>query len=403
MATDRMPTAADPDLAIDAELAFTRLEDVSLDDRNARRARTLDPDTRADPQAYDRRICRAYDGSAPGGLQPDLREHGFARIDLSARRELQAVFERVRVAGRLGPADVAEIRRNLLGRTFTLPGGERLWLLFIAREGFFMRRAGPNGMALAREPNPEMNEHDAAVAVHADQDVEGTPLRQLMRGAAPWLFRHESPGRRNRLSRLALLNVWIPLQQVTRPLVLMDRRSLDRQRHQLRYGLITDAILPRGEDMRINDIWTFLHDDEQRWHFTSEMDARQAYVFETLGTPHGSFILPGEERAEARYRQLHALIAAARGGDAEAVTRALALADDPRWRAPATASLARAIAAMEQLLAEARADPSALLGGDPSSWCARATEAADRVIRKSLEMRAVALLLPRLWPRPRRG
>ncbi|WP_434424560.1 hypothetical protein [Nannocystis pusilla] len=185
------------------------------------------------------------------------------------RRELQAALERVRVAGRLGPADAAEIRRNLLGRMFTLPSGERLWLLFIAREGFFMRRAGPGGMALTREPNPEMNEHDASVAVHADQDVEGTPLRQMMRGAAPWLFRHESPGRRNRLSRLALLNVWIPLEQVTRPLVLMDRRSLDRQRHQLRYGLITDAILPRGEDMRINDIWTFLHDDEQRWHFTS--------------------------------------------------------------------------------------------------------------------------------------
>ncbi|PCC68884.1 hypothetical protein SAMN02745121_07586 [Nannocystis exedens] len=395
-----MSSAADPIHAIDAELAFSRSEDVSLDARGLRRARTLDPDTRADPRSYDRRTCRAHDCSAPGGLQPDLREHGFSHIDLSPRRELQAALERVRVAGRLGPADVAELRRHLLGRTFALPGGERLWLLFIAREGFFMRRAGPNGIALAREPNPEMNEHDAAVAVHADQDVEGTPLRQLLHGAAPWLFRHESPHRRNRLSRLALINVWIPLDQVTRPLVLMDRRSLDRKNHQLRYGLITDAILRRGEDMRVNDIWTFLHDDAQRWHFTSEMDASRAYVFETLATPHGSFILPGEERAEARYRQLHEVVAAARRGDAEAVTRALALADDGRWRAPATASLARAIAAMEALLAEARADPSARVN---SNWCTRATAAAERVVRKSIEMRAVALLLPRLWPRSRRG
>jgi hypothetical protein len=331
---------------------------------------------------------------------PDLREHGFAHLDLSSRRPLQAALERVRVAGRLDAADAAEIRRHLLGRTFALPGGERLWLLFIAREGFFMRRAGPNGMALTRAPNPDMNEHDAAVAVHADQDVEGTPLRQLLRGAAPWLFRHESPDRRNRRSRLALINVWIPLDQVTRPLALMDQRSLDRRAHQLRYGLVTDAILQRGEDMRINDIWTFLHHDAQRWHFTSEMDASRAYVFETLATPHGSFVLPGEERAEARHRQLSAVVEAARRGDAGAVTRALAPVDESGWRAPATASLARAIAAMEALLAEARADPPALLRGDGSAdWCARATATAERVIRKSIEMRAVALILPRLWPR----
>lgn len=394
-----MPSAADPIHAIDAELAFTRSEDVSLDERGLRRARTLDPDTRADPASYDRRTCPAFDASAPGGLQPELREHGFTYLDVSRRRALQAAFARVREAGRLGPGDVAQIRRHLLGRTFALASGERLLLLFIAREGFFMRRAGPNGMALPRAPNPEMNEHDASVAVHADQDVEGTPLRQLLRGAAPWLFRHDSPQRRNGRSRLALLNVWIPLDQVTRPLVLMDRRSLDRKNHQLRYGLVTDAILPRGEDMRINDIWTFLHDDAQRWHFTSEMESDRAYVFETLGTPHGSFILPGEERAEARYRQIDAVVAAVRRGDAEAVKRGLQPIEDDRWRAPATASLARAIAAMEQLLAEARADPSALVRGEEASgWCARATAAAERVVRKSLEMRAVALLLPRWWP-----
>ena len=72
------------------------------------------------------------------------------------------------------------------------------------------------------------------------------------------------------------------------------------------------------------------------------------------------------------------------------------------WREPATASLARAIAAMEALLAEARADVSALCrAGERSDWCARATAAAERAVRKSIEMRALALILPAVWPMQR--
>ncbi|MCY1059611.1 hypothetical protein [Nannocystis sp. SCPEA4] len=395
-----MSLATDPAHAVAAELAFSRLEDVTVDDarRGLLRARTLDPATRVDPALYDRRTCRVCDCSV-AGLQPDLRAHGFARVDLSDRGALQAALARVRVAGRLEASDAAAIRRSLLGRALALPGGERLWLLHLAREGFFMRRAGPNGMALDRGATQGMNDHDAAVAVHADQDVEGTPLRQILRGAAPWLFRHESPDRRNHRSRLVLVNVWIPLDQVTRPLALMDRGSLDRRRHQLRHGLVTDAFLRRGEDMRVNDIWTFLHDDAQRWYFASDMDASSAWVFETLGTPHGSFIVPGEERAEARYRQLVVAVAAVRRGDEDAAARSLADETGGDWRAPATPALARAIAAMESVLAEGRADVSALCRApERSDWCARASAAAERVVRKSIEMRAVALILPAVWP-----
>lgn len=400
-----MTPALNPAAAVDAELAFTRIEDVTLDDpiRGLLRARTLEPEVRVDPRSYDRRRCQIRDCSAAGAETPDLLVHGFAHVDLSRRHGLQATLERVRVAGRLGEPEAAEIRAAMTGRVLPLASGARLLLLYVAREGLFLRRAGPNGMALARDASgPAIRDHDAAVAVHADQDVEGTPLRQLLRGAAPRLFRHDSPDLRNERSRLTLLNVWIPLDQVTRPLALMDRRSLDRRAHQLRHGLITDAILQRDASMRVNDVWTFLHDEGQRWYFTSEIDAGRAYVFETLSTPHGSFILPGEARAEARFRQLTAMIAAVRAGD-EAAARAAA--DGPEnedWEPPATASLGRAIAAMESLLAEGRAYVSPLCQGDDSAgWSARATAAAERVVRKSIEMRAMALILPPLpgWRR----
>ena len=390
---------ADPIHAVEAELAFTRVEDVVVDatGRGQRRARTLDAEESRDPGAYDRRVCRAWDCSALDGFEPDLREHGFARADLSRQRGLQAALERVRVAGRLGDADAAEIRRRLLGRSLALSGGARLRVLYIAGDGFFMRRAGPDGLRLGDDGERHgRNGHDAAVTVHADQDVDGTPLRQLLRGLAPWLFHHDSPDRSNRRSRVFLVNLWIPLDQVTRPLALMDRRTLDRRAHQLRYGLPTDSFLRRRADMRVNDIWTFLHDEAQRWYFSSELGAETAYVFETLSTPHGAFILPGEARAAARYRQLTAAIGAVRRGDDVAAARALA-ADEggDAEREPATASLRRAIAAMYGAIAEGRARlPALCRGEDPTAWRARATAAAERVVRKSLEMCAVTLLTP---------
>lgn len=390
-----MPEFSGPERlpAVDAQLAFTRIDHVVADaERPAmRRARTLDDAAADDPRSYDRRRCRVHDCAA--GFAPDLLEHGFSHVDLSRMHALQAALARVREAGRLDGPDAAEIRRRLIGRALALPGGARLWLLHIAREGFFMRRAGPNGLSVHPAGRQlGMNGHDAARSVHADQDVDGTPVRQILRGAAPWLFHHDSPGHANRRSRLFLLNLWIPLDQVTRPLALMDRRTLDRRAHQLRYGLPTDSFLRRDAATRVNDIWTFLHDDAQRWYFTSDIDSTRAYVFETLSTPHASFIVPGEERAEARYRQLTAAVAAVRERDDAALARALATDGGP-WPAPATEPLRRAIAAMEELLAGARAALH-----DPRDWLARAERAAERVVRKSLEMRAIAVMLPALGP-----
>lgn len=380
---------------VEAQLAFTRREHVLVDDprRGVLRARTFGGYSAADPRAHDLQRCRVHDCSAEG-LRPDLREHGFAHADLSRFTALQAALERVRAAGRVEAADAAEIRRRLIGRLVPLHGGGRLWVLYIAPEGFIMRRAGPNGAALAREGSLlGMNDHDAASMVHVDQDVEGTPLRQILRGAAPWLFHHESPTRRNRWSRLHVVNLWIGLEQATRPLALLDRRTVDRRAHQLRYGLPTEAFLRRGEDRRVNDIWTLLPDERQRWYFTSELDANTAYVFQTLSTPHGAFILPGEARAEVGHRQLAAAIAAIRGGDRVGLGRALAPVERPDEE-PRTAPLRRAIAAIEASLAEARARGDALCRGvGAEAWLKDATRAAEGVVRKSLEMRAVAVLL----------
>ena len=58
--------------------------------------------------------------------------------------------------------------------------------------------------------------------------------------------------------------------------MLADGRSLDRRRHQLRYGLPTGSFLDRDEDQVINDIWHLLHDDAQQWYFRSDMDHRSA-------------------------------------------------------------------------------------------------------------------------------
>lgn len=383
---------------VEAQLAYARVDDVTLDDprRGLRRARTLADAEMNDPAAYDHHRCHIRDIVADR-LRPDLRAHGFTHADLSRFAALQRTFQRVREAGRLDDAAARDIRRRLLGRIVPLANGERLLLVFLARDGFFMRRAGPNGLKVGNPHSLGMNDHDAAREVHADQDVEGTPLRQILRGAAPWLFHHDSPDRHNHRSPLHLVNLWIPLEQTTRPLALMDRGSLDRRAHQLRLGLPTDTFLKRREDMRVNDIWAFLHDARQRWYFTADMDASTAYVFSTLGTPHGSFILPGEAAAETRYRRIMGLLAAVERRDEAAAARLLA-ADEPADTV-ATAALRQAIAAMDDLLAEARACAAALCRGDDArAWSTRAAAAADRVVRKSLEMRAIGVLLPR-WRR----
>jgi hypothetical protein len=379
---------------VSADLGFTRADEVVEDNdkRGLKRAITRPLDEPFDRQ-FEYRRCQVRDWSAPGQVGLSFRKMGFQSINLVHSDPLQTLLAQIRQAGVISTEQARQLRRLLNGSVYPLSKRLCLKVLHVAPEGLIMRKGGPNGLKI--DPDIEMGEmngHDAAVAIHGDQDVRGTPLKQMLRGFAPWMFRHRTPDGSNRISPLVLVNLWIPLQQVTRPLTLMDRRTLKPREQQLRYALPTEAFLDRTEDMSQNDIWAFLHDEAQKWYFHSHMAHDQAYVFDTLGEPHGSFILPGEEVAEHYYRQLQLLREKLAAG--ESAERPVSAALD--LSTVATAPLRRAIESMAGLVASAPVDKI----GQPvvDVWLARAAEAMDSVVRKSLEMRVVAVLLPNIWP-----
>lgn len=348
-------------------------------------------------EGVESHLCPATDCVAKGSARPDLVGGGFDTVDLSGQGELQSVCAEVRVAGRITDAQAAAIRAALDGSVLSTSSGRSLRVLNLAEEGFIMRTAGPNRMALVGPRSSGMNDHGGATSVHADQDVYGTPMTQLMDGRAPDLFIHDSPDGHNHDASMLLVNLWIPLQQITQPLVLADGRSVDRRRDQLRYGLATDSFLERDDDLVINDIWTFLHDDAQQWHFRSEMDHRNGYVFNTLSTPHGSGVLPGEDVAEWCYRTLENAEAAVASGDVGALVIALEsgavdstdAAGRPEVTVPTTPALRAAIDAMVALLDDAAADPASVCGERSQEWTEASQTARRRVVRMSLEMRMV--------------
>jgi len=389
-APDEMPSGS-----VLAELGFAPAVDVSLDTTRpggVLRAKAHPSDDYAN-NVIAMHPCRIADLAA-GAVQPGLASTGFDSVDISGLASLQRVLARVRGAGTMTEADTHELRRGLMGRSVRLSDGRRLLLLFVAPEGIILRKAGPNGVAVApAEPRTRTSGHSAASSVHGDQDVRGTPIRQILRGMGPWIFRHDAPDGSNRWSPIFLINLWIPLQQITRPLALMDQRTLDRRRHQLRYALPTESFLDRAPDRRLNDIWMFLPDEGQRWYFTSDMDFRRAYVFNTLTLPHGSFVLPGEDLAERLYIQLHAAKAAVARGDRAALAEIAHTRLDSTSHV-ATVPLRRAIDAMSALLDEVRTAEGASLFQAGEAFCTRAAAAMDRVVRKSIELRIVALISP---------
>ncbi len=330
--------------------------------------------------------CSATDLVQDPSARPDLFERGFDVADLSGFEGLQEAFGRVRDAGTIGDDDAATIRAALDGAVLPLAGGRTVKVLYLAGEGFIMRTGGPNAMSLVGPRSQGMNDHGVATSVHGDQDVYGTPLVQLMDGRAPELFRHVSPDGRNDDAALMLVNLWIPLQQVVQPLVLADGRTVDRQRHQVRYGLPTESFLDRDEDQVINDIWTFVHDPGQAWYFRSEMDHRHAYVFDTLSTAHGAGTLPGEELAERCYLALEAAEAAVVASDPVGAAEVVAGVLPVEVPAATPPALGTAIAAMVAVLDEVAAADEA--------WVARAKAARRAVVRMSLELRVVVSLEP---------
>ncbi|MBK6309934.1 MAG: hypothetical protein IPF42_04795 [Candidatus Microthrix sp.] len=333
--------------------------------------------------------CPATDCDQDGDIGTDLLGAGFDTVDLTPFAALQSVLGRVDEAGNMNDSDAEAVQAALEGAVLQCRSGLTLTVLYVADEGQFIRTAGPNRMSMVPPRSIGRNDHGPATSVHGDQDVFGTPIRQLMGGEAPTLFRHDSPGVHNHEPSLMLVNLWIPLQQITQPLVLADGRSIDRRCHQLRYGLATDSFLEREYDVAINDIWMFLHDPDQRWFFRSEMDHRSAYVFNTLSTPHGAGVLPGENLAERCFRALEAGESAAERGDAAGLVDALADIDETRAPDQATPALRRAIEGMLALADEARSDPEAVCGPRSQDWVASSQAARRSVVRRSLELRVV--------------
>lgn len=319
-------------------------------------------------QALETHVCALRDFTPDDTQKPNIETYGFETIDLSGLPKLQTLLQKIRSANLLTHPDIKNIRRALYGRSFKLANGKTLRILFIANEGTIMRTVGPNGLIINQSKIlTEINHKIGAPAVHADQDVRGTPVKQILKGAGPLLLRHEAPDGCNRRSPFFLVNMWIPLQQITQPLVLMDERSWNRKQHQLRYATPVDDFLDRSSDRKMNDIWTVLHDPGQRWHFNSSMYSDKAYIFNTLSNPHGATTLPGEDRAEQLYR---ALQSACLGDTIPPVDITL----HPDCPEP----LRQAITEMEILLADTRRQ---------NDWQQQAQAAMDRVIRKSIEMR----------------
>ena len=354
---------------------------------------------RADPhtagpyarEGVERHPCSATDGCQDTSVQRDLLTMGFDTVDLSDLDALQVALAGVRASGHLADEEAATIRGLLQGAVLRCSSGRALSVLHLADEGFIMRKSGPNGMSVVGPRSVGMNGHGAATSVHADQDVYGTPLTQLMDGRAPSLFRHDSPDGANHDAGLMLVNLWIPLQQITQPLVLADGRTLDRRRHQLRYGLPTQSFLEREEDMTTNDIWRFLHDPDQRWHLRSDMDHRSAYVFNTLSTAHGACALPGEDVAELLYRSLEDAETSVVSGDRASLSEAVAAAP-PELAPGVPPALRAAIATMASLVEEARIDPATVCSQRAEVWLAASRAARRRVVRMSLELRMVVSL-----------
>ncbi len=334
--------------------------------------------------------CEIRDLAVLEAQGPSFDEAGFAIADLPDRHGLHDTLQAVLRDQRLSPRNQAAIRHSLGRARVRLRDGTHLLILHVAAEGVLFRREGPAGIDVRGGADDEIH-HGGAVNVHADQDVLGTPLRQLMRGRAPRILRHDAPDSSNRRSPLMLVNLWLPLRQVTRPLTLLHSGSLDRRRDQCRYRLPTEGILDRSGERAVNDIWAFLHDEAHEWYFHSELGLGQAYVFDTLSTAHGSCVLPGEDVAADRYRLLAAAEAAVGDRDIAALR---ATVTGRGSRDIPTASLQRAIATMDALLDEAASQAERLTTDTADDWLRRSEAARATVVRSSIELRALAVRLP---------
>ncbi len=373
-----------------ATLTFTRPGHVTHD---TERPGLLRADFATEDETGDVHVCELIDLSAPGAAEPGLDAAGFETIDLEGNTELQQALDDVRERGRLTSEAEASIRRSLTGMEVELANGTRLRIDLVVDDGLFHRRSGPGWTDVNPGGIDGVNGHGGARYVHGDQDVYGTPLRQLMHGTAPDTFRHVTPDGRNDDAGMWLLNLWIPIHTPVQPLALMDRRTLDDGRHQLRFGLPVDGFLARDEDAAINDIWRFLHHDDQQWFVRTDMDSRHGYLFNTLGTAHGAACLSGEDTLAPLWLALSDAVDAIDSGGADPAVAAIDVST-PEPPDDATHTIRDGWKRLTEQVGRANAmiaDPGTDAGWQ--DWRTQTVEVLDSLVRRSIELRLVATVI----------
>jgi hypothetical protein len=373
-------------------MGFTLPNDVVKDhERKGRlRAKTHSRNYSEASEVVDFKSCDLHDCSSRD-YAIDYHKAGFDALSLKENQALQDVLRKVKQQGWLEKSDQKNIKQSLIGKSYRLSNGKRLRIFYVANEGLIIRSSGPNGMQIKHgEAVPKNSRQAAALLIHGDQDVYGFPVKKILKGGAPWIFNHRSPDGSNKISPFNLVNIWIPLQQITMPLCLMDRSTLDKDRHQLRMEISVEEVLERDKNESRNDIWSFLYDEKQQWYFHSDMSYDKAYVFDTLGMAHGAAILLGEKQAEVYFLRLKECLEAVKNKNAEEL-KSISAQEKENLPENITAPLARAIKKMEALL-EIASNESESIIESPQVWQDKVEAVLNALTRKSIELRAVGVI-----------
>jgi hypothetical protein len=299
------------------KIAFARKEDVRNDTITNTPAGRIDTSHRYDLIEHDTKVIDLRTLDKP----PNFKKMGFTTLNLQHNQLLQKELKKVKDTSILTSENKLQILKHLnMASFYTADGKERVTILHPVLDGLFLRQAGPNDLNIT-DINGETSMGSAKTA-HVDNNVDGTPLKQYIRGWAPWLFAHTSPGHQNHISPLHILRLWIPLQQPVRPLVVMDGRTFHRSKEQVAFHLPTGDFLNRSnqglsyllsnsfskqdvDDLSLVDVWHLLYSNQQKWYFHSGMNYSKAFVFSTLDGAHSSCSLPGEDLASTLFNHLN--------------------------------------------------------------------------------------------------
>jgi len=126
------------------------------------------------------------------------------------------------------------------------------------------------------------------------------------------------------------------------------------------------------------------------------MDQTRAYVFDTLGEPHGACILPGEDVVEYYFRDLNQALETLTSSSHYKVAIAGNDADYPKVPANTPDNVKCLIDEMKHMVAiiPDRSDAEAA----KQLWCDQASQVMNKAIRRSVELRALVMVLPKWWP-----